>query len=167
MAEMHQETNYVHHPIQKVVAFFLSIEILQKCFSKKGTGLFTMPLTITGIHGIYIGATEWAEITNTRGMSQIADWGVVATQQYESSAGYINKMSKYRESCYYSVNKKTCEKACPFNSLYWNSLYQKQDHFNNNPRMGMILNVRQKMDQDTIDQHLAIAEEIISNPDKF
>ncbi len=68
--------------------------------------------------GIYIDAIEWVEITNTRGMSQFADGGIVATKPYVSSGNYINKMSNYCKNCHYSVNKKTGEKACPFNSLY-------------------------------------------------
>jgi deoxyribodipyrimidine photolyase-like uncharacterized protein len=43
--------------------------------------------------GIYIDAIEWVEITNTRGMSQFADGGIVGTKPYVSSASYINKMS--------------------------------------------------------------------------
>ena len=32
--------------------------------------------------GIYIDAIEWVEITNTRGMSQFADGGIIATKPY-------------------------------------------------------------------------------------
>lgn len=69
--------------------------------------------------GIYVDAIEWAQITNTRGMSQFADGGMVATKPYVSSGQYINKMSNYCSSCQYDVKKKTGEHACPFNSLYW------------------------------------------------
>ena len=117
--------------------------------------------------GIYIDAIEWAEITNTRGMSQFADGGKVATKPYVSSGSYIHKMSNYCESCYYSVNQKTGEKSCPFNSLYWNFLYQKQDHFKGNHRMNMILNVLNKMETQTLNQHITRSREIINNPDKF
>jgi deoxyribodipyrimidine photolyase-like uncharacterized protein len=40
----------------------------------------------------YIDAIEWVEMPNTRGMSQYADGGIIATKPYVSS-GYINKMS--------------------------------------------------------------------------
>jgi deoxyribodipyrimidine photolyase-related protein len=36
--------------------------------------------------GIYIDAIEWVQITNTRGMSQFADGGIVGTKPYVSSA---------------------------------------------------------------------------------
>ena len=77
--------------------------------------------------GIYIDAIEWVEITNTRGMSQFADGGIVATKPYVSSGSYINKMSNYCKDCHYKVSKKTEEDACPFNSLYWNFLDDKKE----------------------------------------
>ena len=65
------------------------------------TGNFTL---LSGIHpdevdawylGIYIDAIQWVEITNTRGMSQYADGGIVGSKPYVSSANYIDKMGHY------------------------------------------------------------------------
>ncbi|MEP0710897.1 MAG: cryptochrome/photolyase family protein, partial [Algoriphagus sp.] len=69
--------------------------------------------------GIYIDAIEWVEITNTRGMSQFADGGIVGTKPYVSSANYIKKQGNYCTHCAYDPNKKIGDGACPFNSLYW------------------------------------------------
>ena len=41
--------------------------------------------------GIYADAIEWVQLPNTRGMSQWADGGIVATKPYVSSASYIIK----------------------------------------------------------------------------
>mgnify|MGYP006423471643 FL=1 len=117
--------------------------------------------------GIYIDAIEWAEITNTRGMSQFADGGIIATKPYVSSGSYINKMGNYCKNCQYSVTKKTGENACPFNSLYWNFLHKKQEHFKNNQRMGMMMNVLKKMDKDTLQSHIERAEDVIAHPEKY
>ncbi len=95
--------------------------------------------------GIYIDALDWVEITNTRGMSQFADGGIVGTKPYVSSASYIDKMSHYCGSCYYQKAKKIGEKACPFNSLYWNFYDKHEDKLANNPRIGMMYNVWRKM----------------------
>nr|WP_315222695.1 cryptochrome/photolyase family protein [uncultured Flavobacterium sp.] len=98
--------------------------------------------------GIYIDAIDWVEITNTRGMSQFADGGIVGTKPYVSSAAYMDKMSHYCGSCFYNKAKKTGEKACPFNSLYWNFYDKHKDKLSQNPRIGMMYNVWNKMKPD-------------------
>ncbi|MEC7754961.1 MAG: cryptochrome/photolyase family protein [Bacteroidota bacterium] len=94
--------------------------------------------------GIYIDAIEWVEITNTRGMSQFADGGVVATKPYVSSANYMHKMSHYCGSCHYKYKEKLGEKACPFNSLYWDFLDRNREKLEKNHRMSMIYRVWDK-----------------------
>jgi deoxyribodipyrimidine photolyase-related protein len=96
--------------------------------------------------GIYIDAFEWVEITNTRGMSQYADGGLVATKPYCSSANYIDKMSNYCKNCYYDKKQKTGDKACPFNSLYWNFLDQHREKLASNMRMSMMYRLWDKKD---------------------
>jgi deoxyribodipyrimidine photolyase-related protein len=114
------------------------------------TGNFAL---LAGVHpdevdawylGIYIDALDWVEITNTRGMSQFADGGIVGTKPYVSSATYIDKMSHYCRSCHYD-NKKIGDKACPFNSLYWNFYDSHQSKLRGNPRIGMMYNVWDRM----------------------
>ena len=118
------------------------------------TGNFAL---LAGVHpdevdawylGIYIDAIEWVEITNTRGMSQFADGGIVGTKPYVSSAAYIDKMSHYCSSCFYKKAIKTGEKACPFNSLYWNFYDKNEAKLGKNPRIGMMYNVWRKMKPD-------------------
>ena len=115
------------------------------------TGNFAL---LAGVHpdeldawylGIYIDAIEWVEITNTRGMSQFADGGIVGTKPYVSSAAYIDKMSHYCGSCFYKKELKTGEKSCPFNSLYWNFYDKNEDKLGKNPRIGMMYNIWRKM----------------------
>jgi deoxyribodipyrimidine photolyase-related protein len=117
--------------------------------------------------GIYIDAIQWVEITNTRGMSQWADGGIIATKPYVSSGSYINKMSNYCKDCLYKVSKKTEEDACPFNSLYWNFIDEKQEHFKDNNRMAMMLSLLQKMDKKTLEAHKKRAQHIIENPHEY
>lgn len=115
------------------------------------TGNFAL---LAGVHpdevdawylGIYMDAFEWVEITNTRGMSQFADGGIVGTKPYVSSASYIDKMSHYCGSCFYKKVLKTGDKACPFNSLYWNFYDRNESKLASNPRIGMMYNVWRKM----------------------
>ncbi|NRS89726.1 deoxyribodipyrimidine photolyase-related protein [Flavobacterium sp. 7E] len=115
------------------------------------TGNFAL---LAGVHpdevgawylGVYMDAIEWVEITNTLGMSQFADGGIVGTKPYVSSASYIDKMSHYCGSCYYKKAVKTGDKACPFNSLYWNFYDKHEDKLGKNPRIGMMYNLWKKM----------------------
>lgn len=98
--------------------------------------------------GVYIDAIEWVEITNTRGMSQFADGGIVGTKPYISSSNYIHKMSNYCVGCYYQKEKKHGDKACPFNSLYWNFYEQHRSLLEKNPRIGMMYITLNKMDNE-------------------
>lgn len=117
--------------------------------------------------GVYIDAIEWVEMPNTRGMSQFADGGIVATKPYISSANYIQKMSNYCTGCFYDHRQKNGDKACPFNALYWNFLDEKQRYFQKNHRMAMMLNLLKKKSPEELAALKARAHEILVAPDKF
>jgi len=88
--------------------------------------------------GIYIDAIEWVEMPNTRGMSQFADGGLIATKPYSASGNYVNKMSDYCKGCAYKVKEKVGDDACPLNSLYWHFMHRHRDSLATNPRIGMV-----------------------------
>jgi deoxyribodipyrimidine photolyase-related protein len=98
--------------------------------------------------GVYIDAIEWVQLTNTHGMSQFADGGLVGSKPYVASANYINKMSNYCDGCYYQKDKRYGEKACPFNSLYWNFYINHEESLAKNPRIGMMYQLIKKMDEE-------------------
>ena len=119
------------------------------------TGNFAL---LAGIHpdevdqwylGIYIDAFEWVEITNTRGMSQYADGGWIATKPYVASANYMKKMGDYCQNCSYNEKTKTESDSCPFNSLYWNFFERHRDLLGNNFRLAMVYRTFDKMDVHT------------------
>lgn len=148
------ETGYAHH-IQRLMV----------------TGNFTL---LAGVHpdavdawylGIYLDAIEWVEITNTRGMSQFADGGIVATKPYVSSANYIDKMSDYCSGCTYDKKKRTGEGACPFNSLYWNFHDRHREKLEKNPRIGMVYRTWDKMGQEQQEAVRMQAMEYLSRMD--
>lgn len=113
--------------------------------------------------GIYIDAFEWVEITNTRGMSQFADGGIVGTKPYVSSANYIDKMGHYCNGCYYDKKDKTGDKACPFNSLYWHFYDRNRDKLSNNPRVGMMYRTWDRMKDVSKKGILERADEILKD----
>jgi len=133
------------------------------------TGNFAL---LAGVHpdevdkwylGIYIDALDWVEITNTRGMSQFADGGIVGTKPYVSSATYIHKMSDYCNTCFYNKSKKVGERSCPFNSLYWNFYDRHAEKLQRNPRIGMMYKVWERMAPDQKADVLEQAEFYLSN----
>jgi deoxyribodipyrimidine photolyase-related protein len=99
--------------------------------------------------GIYSDAIEWVELPNTRGMSQFADDGLVASKPYAASGNYINKMSDYCKDCEYNVKEKTTEQSCPFNALYWDFMVRHREKFERNPRIGMVYRSWDKFDAET------------------
>ena len=137
------------------------------------TGNFAL---LAGVHpdeldawylGIYIDAIEWVEITNTRGMSQFADGGIVGTKPYVSSANYIDKMSHYCTGCFYDKTQKIGPKACPFNALYWHFYDRHQHKLASNPRIGMMYQTWKKMAPETKAQILAQAETNLARLDEL
>jgi len=133
------------------------------------TGSFTL---LAGIHpdavdewylGIYIDALEWVEITNTRGMSQFADGGIVGTKPYAGSANYIDKMSHYCGTCFYKKKEKIGAKACPFNSLYWHFYDRNRAKLEKNPRIGMAYRTWDKMNTAKKEAILLQAETYLEN----
>jgi len=139
--------NCMHHAIKQSLYTAYAHHIQRLMI----TGNFAL---LAGIHpdevdawylGIYIDAVQWVEITNTRGMSQYADGGIVGSKPYVSSAQYINKMSNYCEDCYYNKSVKTGDRACPFNSLYWHFYERNRELLQKNPRIGMMYRVLDKL----------------------
>jgi deoxyribodipyrimidine photolyase-related protein len=152
--------NCLKHSIQQSLTYAYAHHIQRLMI----TGNFAL---LAGVHpdevdawylGIYIDAIQWVEITNTRGMSQFADGGIIGTKPYVSSATYINKMSHYCETCFYDRNKKTGKNACPFNSLYWNFYDRNTAKLVKNPRVGMMYKIWDKMQPDVKAEILAQAQ---------
>lgn len=137
------------------------------------TGNFAL---LAGVHpdaidawylGVYIDAIEWVEITNTRGMSQFADGGIVGTKPYVSSANYIKKMSNYCDGCAYDHKKRYGEGACPFNSLYWHFYDRHRNKLSNNPRIGMMYRTWDKMKPDDKQHMLEWADGLLGRLDEL
>jgi len=113
--------------------------------------------------GIYADAIQWVEITNTRGMSQFADGGIIATKPYVSSANYINNMSDYCSNCKYDRTKKYGENACPFNSLYWNFFDWHRSKFEGHVRIPFVYSNLDKMESTEREKIMAQAQYYLDN----
>jgi deoxyribodipyrimidine photolyase-related protein len=133
------------------------------------TGNFAL---LAGVHpdevdkwylGIYIDAIQWVEITNTRGMSQYADGGIIGSKPYTGSANYIHKMSNYCEGCYYDRSKRIGDRACPFNSLYWSFHERHRARLEKNPRLSMVYHLWDKIESNERDRILSQASNYLSH----
>lgn len=97
---------------------------------------------------LFIDAYDWVMLPNVMGMGLYADGGRVGTKPYISSANYINKMGDYCQDCIFDNNKRTGEKACPFNFLYWNFLLVHEEKLRENHRMARMLYNLKHLDED-------------------
>ncbi len=104
--------------------------------------------------GVYIDAMQWVQLPNTHGMSQFADGGMVGTKPYVASAAYINKMSDYCGSCFYDKNKKYGERACPYNSLYWDFFSRNEHLLSGNQRLKLIYGNLHRLKPDELEKLL-------------
>lgn len=117
--------------------------------------------------GIYIDAIEWVEMPNTRGMTQYADDGLVASKPYAASGAYVNRMSNYCRQCEYNVKKKVGEDACPLNSMYWHFITRHADRFRSNGRMQMVYRNLDKMETSMLTQVMERAEWCLDHLDEL
>jgi deoxyribodipyrimidine photolyase-related protein len=99
--------------------------------------------------GVYADAVQWVELPNTRGMSQFADGGLLATKPYVSAAAYIHRMGDHCAGCRYHPKQRTGPRACPFNSLYWDFHARHRERLRAVPRIGRVWRTWERWDHDT------------------
>ena len=117
--------------------------------------------------GIYIDAFEWVELPNTLGMSQFADGGLLATKPYVSAAAYIRRMSDYCGRCHYRPAERAGERACPFNSFYWDFLTRERGRLAENPRLAMAYQQLDRLAPDQIGLLRARASDLRARLDQL
>lgn len=86
---------------------------------------------------VYADAYEWVELPNVHGMALFADGGLLGSKPYAASGAYVDRMSDYCGTCAYDVKAKAGEKACPFNSLYWDFLIRNEKRLSGLRRLAM------------------------------
>ena len=116
---------------------------------------------------VFADAFEWVELPNTHGMALFADGGYLASKPYAASGAYINRMSDYCGSCGFDVKKRTGDKACPFNFLYWNFLLTHKKRFAANPRMALAVKNAARLDAAERRAITRQAQAFLDAPDAF
>ena len=76
-------------------------------------------------------------------------------------------MSNYCDGCKYNKKTKLEDDSCPFNSLYWNFLDEKQEKLSSNFRMKMMYSLLNKMSASDRSKIKEKANHIIQNLDEY
>lgn len=100
---------------------------------------------------LFIDSYDWVMVPNVYGMSQYADGGLITSKPYISGSNYILKMSNYTKGDWCSI----------WDSLYWAFIHNHFNTLKQNPRMGMVINLFQKMDREKLSSQLNIAEKFL------
>jgi deoxyribodipyrimidine photolyase-related protein len=100
---------------------------------------------------MFVDAYDWVMVPNVYGMSQYADGGGMTTKPYISGSSYVLKMSDFRKGPWCAI----------WDALYWRFIDRHAEVFARNPRMAMMVRLRDRM-QDNIDHHRQVAEEFLT-----
>ena len=95
----------------------------------------------------FIDAYEWVMMPNIYGMSQYA-WNGMMTKPYISSSNYIGKMSHYSGG----------EWEDWWDGLYWNFISEHEEKISNIQRMSFMTSTLNRMNDETVEQHIENAE---------
>lgn len=102
---------------------------------------------------LFIDAYDWVMVPNVYGMSQFADAGLFATKPYISGSNYLMKMSDYAKGDWQAV----------WDALFWRFMYMHRSFFTQNPRLGMLITMFDKMPIEKQNRHLTIAAEYLNS----
>jgi deoxyribodipyrimidine photolyase-related protein len=100
---------------------------------------------------MFVDAYDWVMVPNVYGMSQYADGGGITTKPYVSGSAYLLKMSDFPKG-----------EWCPvWDALYWRFIERHAERFRSNPRMAMMVKLKDKLGDRMVD-HRRVAEGFLS-----
>lgn len=97
---------------------------------------------------LFIDSYDWVMVPNVYGMSQFADGGLMSTKPYISGSNYLMKMSNYKKGDWQET----------WDGLFWRFMHTHRDFFLSNPRLGMLVRMYDKMDDEKKQTHLKNGE---------
>mgnify|MGYP001410598483 CR=1 FL=1 len=104
---------------------------------------------------LFIDSYDWVMVPNVYGMSQFADGGLMSTKPYISSSNYIFKMSDFKKGDWSKI----------WDGLFWRFMNNQREFFIKNPRLRMLINTFDKMDNIKRETHLITAEKFLNKID--
>ena len=102
---------------------------------------------------LFIDAYDWVMVPNVYGMSQFADGGLMATKPYISGSNYLIKMSNYKKGEWQVI----------WDRLFWRFMDTHRSFFLQNPRLGMLVRMFDKMPQEKKEAHRTNAEHYLNS----
>lgn len=102
---------------------------------------------------LFIDSYDWVMVTNVYGMSQFSDGGLMATKPYISGSNYLIKMSDFKKGNWQDI----------WDGLFWHFMHTKREFFLQNPRLGMLINMFDKMDEQKRNIHLTNAKKYLAS----
>lgn len=96
---------------------------------------------------MFVDSYDWVMVPNAYAMSQHADGGLITTKPYFSGSNYIRKMSHWSIGPWAEV----------WDGLYWRFIFKHLDKLAHNPRWSMMCRTAIRMDSETKDKHLSVA----------
>ncbi|MGB5820180.1 MAG: cryptochrome/photolyase family protein [Saonia sp.] len=104
---------------------------------------------------LFIDAYDWVMVPNVYGMSQFADGGLMATKPYISGSNYLMKMSNYKKGEWQEI----------WDGLFWRFMHVHRDFFTQNPRLGMLVKLFDKMSEEKRQHHIAMGNAYLAQLD--
>ncbi|WP_394746811.1 cryptochrome/photolyase family protein [Spongiimicrobium salis] len=102
---------------------------------------------------LFIDAYDWVMVPNAYGMSQFADGGLFATKPYIGGSNYLKKMGNYPKGDWQDT----------WDGLFWRFMDKQRGFFLQNPRLGMLVRMYDKMPEEKRLQHLNNANTYLEN----
>jgi deoxyribodipyrimidine photolyase-related protein len=100
---------------------------------------------------LFVDAYDWVMVPNVYGMSQYADGGFMTTKPYISGSSYVLKMSDFKRGPW----------CAAWDALYWRFVDRHSDFFAGNPRMTMMVAMKDKLGA-KLKEHLRVADEFLA-----
>jgi len=102
---------------------------------------------------LFIDSYDWVMVPNIYGMSQFSDGGLMATKPYISGSNYLMKMSNYKKGEWQEI----------WDGLFWRFMDTHRDFFKQNPRLGMLVSMFDKMSPEKKETHIKNAEKYLAS----
>jgi len=101
---------------------------------------------------MHIDAYDWVMVPNVYGMTQFADGGLMTTKPYISGSNYLMKMGNWDKGSWQLI----------WDGLFWRFMHVHRSFFLNNPRLGMLVHMFDKMDEQKQKTHLKHANDYLT-----